>query len=198
MARRRKSAPPRSRNRLAALRALYDEIPAINCQGTCWDSCGPLPLLKLEQDHIRTTTGQVVPHVSEVRHRPYICPALTMLRLCSVHEVRPLICRLWGVVENLKCNFGCRPGRYLTVIEGYELLARAEELDGRPGQAAEIRASYATPELAEQFTALALARAERNHEDYVRRERDARAMGGTVFYVRGPGRVSSSKDRPDR
>jgi Fe-S-cluster containining protein len=55
------------------------------------------------------------------------CPYLEEER-CTVYEVRPLICRLWGLVESMPCPWGCKPERYLTHEEGHELLARAAEI----------------------------------------------------------------------
>lgn len=42
--------------------------------------------------------------------------------LCSVYEDRPMLCRLWGLVEGMKCQWGCVPERYLTDREGREFL----------------------------------------------------------------------------
>lgn len=51
------------------------------------------------------------------------CPLLENER-CSVYEVRPMICRLWGLVESMPCPWGCKPDRYLTHEEGLVLLDR--------------------------------------------------------------------------
>jgi Fe-S-cluster containining protein len=58
------------------------------------------------------------------------CPKLNGLGLCTVHDERPLICRLWGVVENMPCPHGCTPTRMLTVAEGAAIVTRAEQLAG--------------------------------------------------------------------
>jgi hypothetical protein len=72
-----------------------------------------------------------------------------------VHELRPTVCRLWGVVDVLPCNFGCRPDRFLTMAEGYELLAQAAEIDGDQAAAVRFRASVlADPTVAEVVTPL--------------------------------------------
>jgi hypothetical protein len=55
------------------------------------------------------------------------CPLLRQGR-CTVYAVRPLICRLWGVVESMPCPWGCRPERFLTVEEGEALMRQAEGL----------------------------------------------------------------------
>ncbi len=45
-----------------------------------------------------------------------VCPYLDIeTKRCTVHENRPLICRLYGVSEGLPCPHGCKPNpRYLT------------------------------------------------------------------------------------
>jgi Fe-S-cluster containining protein len=44
------------------------------------------------------------------------CPYLDMAtKRCTVHPRRPMICRLYGMTEDLRCPFGCKPTpRYLT------------------------------------------------------------------------------------
>jgi hypothetical protein len=52
----------------------------------------------------------------------YTCPALKDGR-CSVYDVRPTLCRLWGVVEDMPCPWGCVPdGGRLPSIIGQALL----------------------------------------------------------------------------
>src|SRR2546429_6087610 len=48
---------------------------------------------------------------------PYTTLFRSMLRngRCTVYEVRPMICRLWGMVEGMQCPHGCVPeGGHLT------------------------------------------------------------------------------------
>ena len=56
---------------------------------------------------------------------------LTADRRCAVYEVRPMICRLWGLVERMPCPFGCRPeGGLLSDEEGARLLREANRIGG--------------------------------------------------------------------
>ena len=57
------------------------------------------------------------------------CPMLDNGR-CSVYDIRPMICRLWGIVETMLCHHGCKPDRVLTAEEGFEFLQRAAEIGG--------------------------------------------------------------------
>lgn len=98
---------------------LYAQVPTIACQGLCHESCGPLVIDPPERERIIARTGRNIPNLATT------CPALTMFGRCSVYADRPLLCRLWGVVESMPCPWGCRPERTLTDAEGHALLAQA-------------------------------------------------------------------------
>lgn len=116
----------RGRDRVAELDQLYAELPAIECQGLCAESCGPIAMSALERKRIEERGVKLLPLAMT-------CPALTPLNRCSVYEVRPLICRLWGLVEQMACPWGCRPvGGFLDDATARRLLARAEVIGGRP------------------------------------------------------------------
>lgn len=40
---------------------------------------------------------------------------------CDIYHDRPIMCRLFGTVENLRCPHGYRPKKLLTVQEGKEI-----------------------------------------------------------------------------
>lgn len=122
-----------------ALRDLYAELPRMTCQGLCADSCASFGMTVLEQRVIRNTTGRELP----LTHAGSLCPALTMLRQCSIYEVRPMVCRLWGMVPAMRCDYGCTPeGGFLTDAQAYEFLARAAELAGDHEAAEGYRAPF--------------------------------------------------------
>jgi Fe-S-cluster containining protein len=118
-----------SRRQAEQLDQLYAELPTIACQGMCWDSCGPIEMTVAERERI-SRAGVDIPQGSYLRDGPALCPALTMLHQCSVYEIRPLICRIWGMTRRMRCNFGCKPDRYLSEPEAYEFIARAMEISG--------------------------------------------------------------------
>lgn len=113
------------RARRDALDALYAELPLLECKGLCHDSCGPVPMSRVEM-------GRAM----KLHRRPALidpstmaCPLLVDNR-CSVYAVRPMICRLWGLVDfdGMRCHHGCVPERYLTYDEGQEFIRRAMEV----------------------------------------------------------------------
>jgi hypothetical protein len=97
---------------VAAVDAEYAKIPAIACQKKCRGSCSPVGQLMttFERDRIIARTG-VAPNgfagdtIEAMRAES--CNLLTADGLCSVHDIRPAICRVWGVDRQLACPNGC-------------------------------------------------------------------------------------------
>lgn len=124
----------------ARLQELYDQIPAIpDCDGRCWTSCGPIDMSDRERQRIRRAGHRITPmDQARASAGTYWCEALTGDKRCAVYEIRPLICRMWGAMESLRCPYGCVPdGGWLPDEAGYRLIARAwiigggrPELDG--------------------------------------------------------------------
>jgi uncharacterized protein len=110
--------------KVEALERLYAELPSLDCQGLCGDCCHFIGMTRLEQGRITQVGGP------EIKLWDSPCPALDFMGRCSVYTRRPLICRLWGVVEDMPCHYGCKPERYLTNEEGRVFLARVQAIAG--------------------------------------------------------------------
>lgn len=108
--------------RAELLDAIYAELPSLDCQGRCSSSCGPVPAFPVEQMRILLAHGST-PSITAWR-----CPLLVKER-CRAHVIRPMLCRLWGVVETMRCPWGCEPSRWLTAEQGYEFLERVENIE---------------------------------------------------------------------
>lgn len=108
------------------LRAIYSEIPSIVCQGRCAAYCGPIAASSLEVDRMRQASALPLVYDEETLS----CGYLTPTGQCSVYAVRPLICRLWGVVEDLRCPHGCAVDRILTRAQAFELRERVAKVAG--------------------------------------------------------------------
>ena len=52
---------------------------------------------------------------------------------CKVYNIRPMICRLWGLVEMMKCPHGCVPDKVLNNLLGFEFLFKADEISKERG-----------------------------------------------------------------
>ena len=143
---------------LEDLRALYDELPSLNCKGLCANSCGPIDMTDVERGHLRDLGVEIPVFTVEAarrwaeNQRVDDCPALgpmgshpllpnVRIARCTVYEDRPLICRLWGLAESMPCPHGCKPERYLSDEEAYDFIFRAMEVGGhrRFGDARRIR-----------------------------------------------------------
>ena len=114
------------------LDSIYQEVPGIECKGLCHQACGPIV-------QVEALTGQELLRMQDeaglrrgrMKRRPFTCPYLNASQACDVYELRPMICRLWGVAEGMPCPFGCVPDRVLSRDEGSLLLQTTEEVGGR-------------------------------------------------------------------
>lgn len=107
-----------------ALKQLFKAVPDVECKGLCAKVCGPIAMSAAEEALILAKHG-VVPEVSPVDHA---CSALRDGR-CSIYEDRPLVCRVYGAVRELRCPYGCAPkGGLLPSREARKLLKRAEAI----------------------------------------------------------------------
>lgn len=131
---------------LAALDRLYARLPEIRCRGLCWRSCGAVPMAAAEWDRLVVRVGRV-PLPVVVDETGAYCPLLTTARHCKAHDIRPMLCRLYGLVDDGKmhCEFGCVPDRWVTEEEAFELLAAADAVGGG-ATAAQVALLY--PDLA--------------------------------------------------
>lgn len=111
---------------------LYALVPEVNCKGLCQAFCGPVMMSDTEHDRL-VNLGHDIP-----RWRPetfademqagrveMACPVLAADGSCSAYAHRPMVCRLWGAAEELRCPHGCEPTRLLTPQQARDLLLRS-------------------------------------------------------------------------
>jgi hypothetical protein len=119
-----------SRHDRRAIERVWAKVPPMECKGLCHDSCGPIAMSRLEWDLLREAGGEKVAPFLGADGRPSRCPYLTPENRCSVYEVRPLICRLWGASEVMPCPNGCRGSGTVSDAEGKRLLDKADAVSG--------------------------------------------------------------------
>lgn len=127
----------------AALAAAYRAIPEAHCKGLCQESCGPIAMSDYEAGrftraaHRKGIDADLQPLDLEPVGRHYLlpaiegsCPALGQNGACRIYAARPAVCRLWGVVDDMPCPFGCEPDAILSAEAGEELMAHIKEIHG--------------------------------------------------------------------
>ena len=109
------------KRRVGKLEAIYASVPSIDCKGLCHDQCTLIPMTPIEAGRMSLPT---------VAPESIACPILKDGR-CSQYRNRPLICRLFGVVEGMPCPHGCAAERVLSDRESHRLIAAVNEVGGR-------------------------------------------------------------------
>src|SRR5205823_10623376 len=118
----------KDRARLAALDALYAQLPRVQCRGLCATACTRIPLTELEAARLRAAspTRQAPQTTPEGR-----CIYLNARDRCTQDNDRPLICRAYGVVNAMSCPHGCEPDRWMDDLEFLRIAQAIESLGGR-------------------------------------------------------------------
>lgn len=116
------------------LRAVWAQIPDANCKGLCTSACGPVDgnleeRRLLKERGIRLRTHYAVRADILVGKDIEMCPAL-VLGSCTVYDVRPTVCRLWGAGPAMPCPWGCTPDDPLPVRRSTEIMLEAMHYHG--------------------------------------------------------------------
>lgn len=126
----------RRSKKLRVLREVWDAMPSIECKGLCWQSCSTVPVFPVELELLEERAGHklnTIPlsyadgRVVGLGRFAEPCPFLVLQR-CTAREVRPTVCRAFGVVDGLRCPHGCQPTRLLTDEQQFQLFLRVELL----------------------------------------------------------------------
>lgn len=135
------SRGPSRAEAIERLEQIYDSLPDIACKGLCDDECTLVSGSELERERIRERGIDLGPAIASRRAgrsiaafvasglHQYRCPALSPFGTCRVHDVRPLICRAFGVVDGyLICEHGCVPDGTIDAAQLAAMLDEVEEL----------------------------------------------------------------------
>jgi Fe-S-cluster containining protein len=117
-----------TRGQLRAIDRIYADLPTISCRGKCQAYCGVVLMSEPEWARIVTALGYV-PEGDESLSCPMLCKSTGR---CTVYSIRPIICRLWGLVKALACPHGCKPNRWLTERETRDILGKVERIGATP------------------------------------------------------------------
>lgn len=111
---------------------LYAKLPTLECRGLCHESCGAVPMTAFEWTRIVARLGGVPqPNLRDADGVPW-CPMLTNRRTCGVYDIRPLLCRLWGLIDRpgMRCPHGCVPSFWLSDEEAAALMREISDACG--------------------------------------------------------------------
>ena len=122
---------------------IYARIPDIRCKGLCDAYCGPILLAKCEALRINARLGreQAKPLGTSlekclektIRSGVERCSLYDeTMRACTIDNIRPAICRIFGCVSYMRCPYGCGPKRLLTEAESKSILMDLNAI-GRDG-----------------------------------------------------------------
>jgi hypothetical protein len=139
-------------SRREALEALWAQVPDVGCRGLCSSSCGPIVPARLEVRVLEGAAGRRLT-TDETGTR---CSMLADGR-CTAYAARPLICRLWGACEDMRCPWGCRPPRgvaLLTRAQALDLLGAALALGGEDGSEVQARSTRAVARASQALDAI--------------------------------------------
>jgi hypothetical protein len=103
-----------------SLEEIYASIPDVGCTGACFECCSFIGLFDREQARFKEK-GIRLPQIHEAP-----CYHLDWKGQCSIYDDRPLVCRLYGVIPDLKCPFGCKV--LWTKEQGHALMLEVQDV----------------------------------------------------------------------
>lgn len=141
------------------LEELYATLPTVPCKRLCQNYCGPIFIPKIEAARLEEKRGFLrITDSLDPDDRPYLppvevlrkdfigilpddqsdlhCPFLQPYNAhCRAYGIRPLVCRVWGMVNNplLRCPHGCVPTRWVTELEFRDLLLKIVAIQRESG-----------------------------------------------------------------
>lgn len=116
------------------LQDVWMMIPDSGCIGACQEACTAIGMSRAEHRML----NEVLPGFpfsdemsNNLQYDPdYRCPALVEGR-CTVYDVRPTVCRIWGSADSVPCPWGCVPrGGRLSEAEASSLFHISLDIGG--------------------------------------------------------------------
>lgn len=107
---------------MRSLEEIYAQVPEVHCKGLCTQACGPVLASPAENQIILERHGSLPLPLPNLQ-----CDKLKEGR-CSIYSARPLVCRLFGAVREMRCPFGCVPRKFLSDRDASALLRATNSL----------------------------------------------------------------------
>lgn len=107
-------------NEAKFLDSIYKSVPGFKCIEGCTDCCGPVFTTKIEAERLGVEVGTLTNKPGETKCR------FAGEQGCTVHDKRPMMCRLFGSsnLEKLACPHGRGPNKPLKVNQTNELISK--------------------------------------------------------------------------
>jgi Fe-S-cluster containining protein len=102
----------------------------MTCIPGCTDCCGPAPVADEEAERIRQRypllAHDLASGITAVRPGTLTCVYAADGRGCRIHDERPVVCRMFGVVDHprMTCPHGRGPRQKMPQREARRLLGR--------------------------------------------------------------------------
>jgi Fe-S-cluster containining protein len=112
---------------------VYAQVPEVPCKGLCQRACGPIACSGLEAQALQDAGHTLPAIVDHPTQGPMTCSHLSPEGRCRIYAQRPLVCRLFGAVPEMKCPHGCRPkGGYIGDGKGRALVQSLHDASDLP------------------------------------------------------------------
>lgn len=107
------------------LHEIYNQIPTFNCIKSCTDCCGPIFMTGIERYLIEIPENFTGMTSCPWRGKGH----------CKIYDKRPLICRLFGTINDkrLMCSFGKGPTFLLQSEYGKRMIKSVFDLSSSAG-----------------------------------------------------------------
>jgi hypothetical protein len=121
-----------AKEKIKKLNEIYSKIPIIKCKEDCHECCGCNQWLPIEAKNILEFLKKN--NITERKAKSLFdyCPYIENDK-CLIYPVRPIICRLFGVVKkdekiaNIECSYA-KPEKFLTEKEADLLMLEVTKL----------------------------------------------------------------------
>lgn len=96
------------------LQALYRKFETFHCKGLCQIECTCVPFSPSEARAAGVEPRHITDSIATNNTLESVglrakCEHLSPMGACNIYENRPFICRAYGAIRKLYCNFGCQP-----------------------------------------------------------------------------------------
>ena len=110
---------------LEKIGAALSGLPSVPCTPGCHACCGPIHMTRAEWKHICERLGYEPKAYPETPRCPLLGPDG-----CTVYDIRPAVCRLFGAAEGPWQCPNVRPDRVLSIARAASILIKIRRLGG--------------------------------------------------------------------